>query len=509
MVTTKLRAHKNDFIRHKDSEKHKKNSAAITFHPSINQVFPTVDPVNKKKLGTKFELQLAVHVACHSSIRHNLNLQQCFAIATDGGSNLCGCNKSLYTLMKKKRDDLMLFKCICHSIHLVCSHASEELPSALRRKKYLDIYNTINDGTDPLQMVHLSTTRWLARGQAIERILDQWDTLKLNFDFAATEPHQDRYVAKELQQMYNDPANLLYFTFLSPLLSEFNSINLLFQKEHADHFSILQELERFTLSLLRRVLHPSSVSLEVDLNFQSIYLPLQKVDFGYKFTALVNRLVKDTDISQTTVNNVKHRCQLFLIRACKELLSHTSGNTAILKKIRVFSPKICLKSDRPAFAELPLNLLKKGVDINAAESQWRKLLDFDFESIFDESIMAQGPMFWSKVIKLTDSEGNYIFKDIASLALTAYSLPVSNASVERVFSRVTLTKTKLRNRMTLLLLSAILRIKMHLEENGICCTKFEPTGDMLNFNSTIYDKKKTDTSEEDENVEELLKNLNF
>ncbi|CAG5103821.1 Protein of unknown function, partial [Cotesia congregata] len=429
---------------------------------------------------------------------HNLNLQQCFAIATDGGSNLCGCNKSLYTLMKKKRDDLMLFKCICHSIHLVCSHASEELPSnidymlretfnwfkrlALRRKKYLDIYNTISDGTDPLQMVHLSTTRWLARGQAVERILNQWDTLKLNFDFAATEPHQDRYVAKELQQMYNDPANLLYFTFLLPLLSEFNSINLLFQKEHADHFSILQELERFTLSLLRRVLHPSSVSLEVDLNFQSIYLPLQKVDFGYKFTALVNRLVKDTDISQTTVNNVKHRCQLFLIRACKELLSRTSGNTAILKKIRVFSPKICLKSDRPAFAELPLNLLKKGVDINA-----------------------------SKVIKLTDSEGNYIFKDIASLALTAYrySLPVSNASVERVFSRVTLTKTKLRNRMTLLLLSAILRIKMHLEENGICCTKFEPTDDMLNFNSTIYDKKKTDTSEEDENVEELLKNLNF
>lgn len=368
---TELRVHKGDHIRHKDSEKHKKNANAITFHPTINQVFPKVNPANKKTLVTKFELKLAVHVACHSSIRvidhlsdlmkdhfksyddknmkldqyirihktkctalitrvigpslfkqqiddiknvpfplildestdvsckknlciciryfnsrkerivsqflglvsviettaedlyehlnaffneHDLNLQQCFAVATDGGSNLCGCNKSLYTLMKKKRDDLIIIKCICHSIHLVCSHASEELPSnidfmlretfnwfkrsALRRKKYLEIYNTINDGNDPLQLVHLSTTRWLARAQAVERILDQWNPLKLHFDFVATEPHQDRYVAKELQQMYNDPANLLYFTFLSPLLSEFNSLNLLFQKEHADNFRV-------------------------------------------------------------------------------------------------------------------------------------------------------------------------------------------------------------------------------------------------------------------------------
>ncbi|CAD6216933.1 GSCOCG00011369001-RA-CDS [Cotesia congregata] len=88
--------------------------------------------------------------------------------------------------MKEKNEKLILFKCICHSIHLVCSHASEELPSnidymlretfnwfkrsALQRKKYLDIYNTINDGGDPLQLVQLSGTRWLARGQAVARI---------------------------------------------------------------------------------------------------------------------------------------------------------------------------------------------------------------------------------------------------------------------------------------------------------------------------------------------------
>ncbi|XP_053595333.1 zinc finger protein 862-like [Microplitis demolitor] len=420
----------------------------------------------------------------------NLNLLNCFAIATDGGSNLCGIRHSLFTLMKEKKENLMLFKCICHSIHLVCSHASEELPSnvdymlretfnwfkrsALRKKKYLDIYNTLNDGGDPLQLVQLSGTRWLARGQAVARILDQWDSLKLHFDVAASEKHQDRYTAKELQQMYNDPANLLYFTFLSPILSEFNSINLLFQKEHADHFTILQELEQFTLALLRRILFPASVSLSVNLSFQSIYLPLNRVDFGYKFTKLIEDLLSKTDISKSTINDVKLRCQSFLIKACKELIVRTSDNTKILKKIQYFSPKVCLKTDRPSFAELPLDLLGKNVDLNIVEMQWRKLIDYDFKSEFGESVISQGSLFWSKLMELKDAEENLLFKELATLALTAYSLPISNATVERVFSRVTATKNKLRNRMNLPLLSSIIRIKMSLDEDGICCTQFEP-----------------------------------
>ena len=84
-----------------------------------------------------------------------VNVQKCFAIETDGASNLCGTNKSLYALMKRDNPNLMLLKCICHSLHLACSHASEELPSnidyliretynwfhrsALRRESYLKI----------------------------------------------------------------------------------------------------------------------------------------------------------------------------------------------------------------------------------------------------------------------------------------------------------------------------------------------------------------------------------
>lgn len=402
----------------------------------------------------------------------------------------------------------------------MCSHASEELPSnldymlretynwfnrsALRRKSYSDIYKIINDGEDPLQLIQLSATRWLARGKCVERILDQWESLKLQFDIAATEA-QDRYVAKELQKMYSDLINLLFFNFLKPILSEFNALNVLFQKEQADHLLILQELERFTLSMLGRVLHPLAVKLSVDLNFKSILLPIERVDFGYQFSILLKTMIETKKITESAAHHLKTRCQSFLIGACKELLKRTAGNSEILSRIKILSPTICLKPSRPPFNELPFHLIND-CDIPVIEKQWRILLNVDFAAEFEGSVPTAGAIFWARVIEMTNVEGEFIFKELAMLALSIYSLPISNATVERVFSQVTLTKTKLRNRMGLDLLSSILRIKMSLQEDKICCTGFEPKANMLKYNSSIYETNKS--AEEIQVEEDLLNALN-
>ncbi|GFQ89861.1 DUF4371 domain-containing protein [Trichonephila clavata] len=60
-----------------------------------------------------------------------INLRNCFAIGIDGTSNLCRKNHSSFTLMKKDIPNLFLIKCICPSLHLVCSYAYEHLPSNL------------------------------------------------------------------------------------------------------------------------------------------------------------------------------------------------------------------------------------------------------------------------------------------------------------------------------------------------------------------------------------------
>lgn len=117
-----------------------------------------------------------------------------------------------------------------------------------------------------------------------------------------------------------------------------------------------------------------------------------------------------------------------------------------------------------------------------------------------------GPSFWCHIYNMKDAVGNYVMRDLATFALKLHSLPISNATVERVFSRVTSVKSKLRNRMCLEMLDSILRIKMLLEEKKICCTNFEPTSQMYNYTSEIYKKEKIENEEEFEEreAEEIL-----
>lgn len=446
-----------------------------------------------------------------------VDLNHCFALGTDGASNLCGCHQSVYILMKKDIPNLLLIKCTCHSLHLACSHASEELPSnidymlretynwfhrsALRREAYLDIYKLINDGKEPLQLVPLSGTRWLARSNSVKRILNQWSSLKTHFQITASSC--DKYVSRELHAMYSDHANELYLTFLRPVLNDFERMNLLFQKEEADHCSLLTELESFTISMLRRILYPDSVKLEVDMGHISIFLPLEKVDFGYEFSTLLANKRKANMITEDVLLNIQSRCHKFLIRACKELLARIPENVETLKKVKNLSPTICLSHTRPPFSELPLELADQS-KITEIESQWRQALTMDWDHIFDGNIPTIGSLFWTKAITITNAGGDLVIKELAEFALKAYSLPISNALVERVFSRVTSVKTKLRNRMGLELLTSILRIKTSLELNGTCCSSFDPTMSMLNYDSSIYKNDELDTEEEN-----LLNNINL
>ena len=59
------------------------------------------------------------------------------------------------------------------------------------------------------------------------------------------------------------------------------------------------------------------------------------------------------------------------------------------------------------------------------------------------------------------------------------TVPASNATVERIFSMVTFTKTKSRNKIKPPLLESILRIRSHLHLSKKCCIDFVSTKAML------------------------------
>ena len=127
----------------------------------------------------------------------NLEPSKCMGLATDGCNTMAGQRNSVITKFKEINPQVTHIKCICHSLQLCSSYAMKKLPdhlefmvsetyryfsqSPLRQQKYASLYSTINVGEQPLKILQLADTRWLAIAPCVTRILDQYDELKLHF----------------------------------------------------------------------------------------------------------------------------------------------------------------------------------------------------------------------------------------------------------------------------------------------------------------------------------------
>lgn len=85
-----------------------------------------------------------------------------------------------------------------------------------------------------------------------------------------------------------------------------------------------------------------------------------------------------------------------------------------------------------------------------------------------------------------NSAGQKFFPNISGLVLALLSLPFSNASVERIFSQMNVVHTKLRSRLRVRSIEALLQIRYGLSHYFQSCVNFEPPDDMLrNFNAKV------------------------
>ena len=117
-------------------------------------------------------------------------------------------------------------------------------------------------------------------------------------------------------------------------------------------------------------------------------------------------------------------------------------------------------------------------NLNDLDSEWRNLdttpnvrdLSAEDNNIVD---------FYNKLGEMKDNEGLHQFQNLASFALQVLALPTSNTSAERMFSKLNLIKTDIRNRLQMPALQAltVLSEAVKLQE---CCYKFTPSENMIN-----------------------------
>ncbi|KAL7389423.1 hypothetical protein ABVT39_003569 [Epinephelus coioides] len=151
-----------------------------------------------------------------------LKKEKLLEIGTDNASVMTDINNRVHKVLNEEYGlkNLILIHCVCHSLQLAISHASNDtLPCSV---EYLvrETYNWFSVSpkrreaykNKPLQITKVCATLWLSIEPAVSRILDQWEELKLHF--AVTKSSEHCYMAEVLHSMYSDPQNMLYLTFL-------------------------------------------------------------------------------------------------------------------------------------------------------------------------------------------------------------------------------------------------------------------------------------------------------
>lgn len=249
----------------------------------------------------------------------NLNINNLISIGTDGASNLCGKNKSLFTLLRDEIPilNLQLIKCICHSLNICAANACGKLPSSLefliresrswfshssiRQLAYKDLFQTLNEGKLPPKIVQLSTTRWLSWHDSVKATLSQWLPLKTHFGIISRSKDAC-YTSRTLFDMFKDDNHLLYLLFLKPILYEVIQVNLTFQGTNVDLSKEYADMKMLLISLVKRIIKPHHIariihnsndgkmisildiqSVKNALRFLDAHLPMTSIDFGTKF----------------------------------------------------------------------------------------------------------------------------------------------------------------------------------------------------------------------------------
>ncbi|XP_025996408.2 uncharacterized protein LOC113005286 [Solenopsis invicta] len=417
--------------------------------------------------------------------KFKLNLHKLMGLGTDNAFVMIGVNNGVFQKLKSEVPHLILIKCLCHSLQLGVSAATKEcLPrnlefiiqetynwfshSTLRQAAYKEIYQTLNDNQNPLKIVQACQTRWLSIESAVSRIYTQWESLKCHFNISR---QRDKcYMAELLYQNYNDNINYAYLCFLKPILVELQMVNKLFESNDVDPTKLLKDL-KLLLDTFVKIIVPPGRKLNVFSDSINNYVD-RSCYLGYLFETKVTEM-KNSGFSKKAERELRDRCINFLLKLIEQIQIRLPDNYEVLQHISSISVEEALKRNKRKLTDILIEFKKPAEFIDIIERQWQKIQLLHWNEIKDTK------KFWYEVNRYTDAGDNKPFKELANFAMELLVLPHSNAEVERLFSAMNITKTKLRNKMQLPMLTAILAIRSGLKRVNKCCKTFDLPNDVV------------------------------
>lgn len=458
-----------------------------------------------------------------SLTNRNVPLNNVIGFGSDGCNVMMGDNDSVKTRFIRDFAGIIITKCVCHSAHLCASEACKQLPEGVEQLAR-DIYNFFKHSdkrlfdfrnfqsfvaVEPHKILKPSQTRWLSLLSVVERILEQWEALRLFFiDFTTNRAHRARADVRNravfILEKLNNPFYKLYFCFLEWSLPLFNKFNLEFQSEkvvvHNLHEKIRSLYQEILLRYLQReyVMRPNLGEINPESQRHQLH------DAAMYLGVKVYELLKHPDVIRQPADIAQFFscCKNFYKVAATEIKKRYNMEDPVLSKLKVFEPASALSHDfRSHFPTLmplmevvpriiaPADYAKKQI----IDNQWRSLPNAQARHPKGLNEISEPDKFWAQLLKTED------FSELAHFALSTLSLPHANADCERVFSKVNLIKTEIRNRLTVETVNGTLLAAESAKGSTRTgnCVNFEPTKEMYSRMTTdkIYGRKNDDNED--------------
>lgn len=187
---------------------------------------------------------------------------------------------------------------------------------------------------------------------------------------------------------------------------------------------------------------------------------------------------------------LRERCIDFISSLIEQLKARLPNNINILEKISLLSVDKTLKRKKERLTELLKYFGKSDHLINKIETQYENI------SFLKWSNYKNTIEFWCEVKNFKDSANENPFLELVDFAMEVLTLPHSNTEVERLFSQMNIVKNKLRNRMQVPMMSAILTIRAGLKRYNKCCDTFELPNSVIGKIKSMETYNSSDMSDE-------------
>ncbi|XP_055923771.1 general transcription factor II-I repeat domain-containing protein 2B-like [Eupeodes corollae] len=378
----------------------------------------------------------------------------------DGAAVMMGVNSSVRTYLQADVPNLFIMKCICHSFHLCASYACSNLPSSIE-DLCRDVYNYIQNSpkriaafktfqafleVKPNKILHYSQTRWLSRLEVVNCILVQYDALKAYFNDVTKS--DNLLSSKTILNMLNDPVHYMYLCFLSFVLPFFTKLNKCMQSEKPKIQDMYKEVTTALKSLLSCFIKKSYIDTTNIKNIDYIN-PRNQLSYGDMYYGVkVALFLEKFSIDKQIVQGFQCRCLSFLVEGTKQIYSRFNFKNSVFVDMESLSITNVVnknvQSIFPLIKHFP-NLVAEDC-YQEIDNEWRMLVNSNIKTN-DQSIENDIEEFWKYVAQIKMADDSLAYPLLSKFVFEVFSLPHSSANTERIFSKVTLLKTKIRNRL--------------------------------------------------------------